>query len=144
MERFLQNPVSKHLYTELLSQSDPSSKPCAIINYKSLRWSCTLVCTSIYLAKLLTPILKLYESLFSLSKDPFTVITPLLGRIMNTLPGFVSERKNNHTAVIFIEWKKIQNQNFPSYLCRWSTPPEHSTSCRHHSLSQLLHRYPLK
>lgn len=103
MERFLQRPVWKQLYTGVLSQSDPSGKPCAIKNYISLCWSCTLVCTSIYLAKLLTPILKLYESLVSLSKDPFTVITPLLGRIMNTLPGFVSERKNNHTAVIFIE-----------------------------------------
>lgn len=42
---------------------------------------------------LLTPTLTLYKSLLSLSKDPFTVITPLLGRIMKALPGFVSIKK---------------------------------------------------
>jgi len=58
------------------------------------------------------PILKLYESLVSLSKDPFTVITPLLGRIMNTLPGFVSQRKNNHNHSLGCKTSNFSMQYF--------------------------------
>ena len=43
----------------------------------------------------LTPTLKVKEFLVSLSKDPLTVITPELPRIVKTLPGLVSKGTKN-------------------------------------------------
>ena len=42
-----------------------------------------------------TPTLKVKEFLVSLSKDPLTVITPELPRIVKTLPGLVSKGTKN-------------------------------------------------
>ena len=43
----------------------------------------------------LTPTLKVKEFLVSLSKDPLTVITPELPRIVKTVPGLVSKGRKN-------------------------------------------------
>lgn len=54
----------------------------------------------------LTPTLKVKEFLVSLSKDPLTVITPELPRIVKTLPGLVSywtKNGRNYQYLIFAE-----------------------------------------
>ena len=90
----------------------------------------------------LTPTLKVKEFLVSLSKDPLTVITPELLRIVKTLPGLVSKgTKNgrNYQYLIFPSAETESNlKQAHDTFCLSPPPPPQKNKMRKHCFQRLL------